>query len=274
MASKKPCDYSQEEVNLFLNSIGLGEKIPAFTANAIDGSMLVTLTEEDLTGDLGLTSLQVEKFTRSLQFVESLAFGGGTANDERVARLERENQNLKNEVLNLEAIVKSLQSSQTTTPVAAPTVSNPYVQNTAISPSQYTSQPTPSTAASYGPSAYSTPATSTYTSASPATNPYSAYSPAPAQAAFGYTTYAPAPAPATYTQPPTTYAQPAPQRHGAPVIAGAAGGATKGAILGAIGGAIAGDAGQGAKMGAAMGGAAGGMQGLGQRRRQRLGRRY
>mmetsp|Transcript_28449 Transcript_28449/g.53483 ORF Transcript_28449/g.53483 Transcript_28449/m.53483 type:complete len:270 (-) Transcript_28449:1579-2388(-) len=256
MASKKPCDYSQEEVNLFLNSIGLGEKIPAFTANAIDGSMLVTLTEEDLTGDLGLTSLQVEKFTRSLQFVESLAFGGGTANDERVARLERENQNLKNEVLNLEAIVKSLQSSQTTTPVAAPTVSNPYVQNTAISPSQYTSQPTPSTAASYGPSAYSTPATSTYTSASPATNPYSAYSPAPAQAAtgyttyspapatdtqpaaFGYTTYAPAPAPATYTQPPTTYAQPAPQRHGAPVIAGAAGGATKGAILGAIGGAI------------------------------------
>lgn len=49
-------DYSIEEVGYWLQAIGLPSE--AFTENAVDGEMLCTLTKEDLTGDLGLSSLQ------------------------------------------------------------------------------------------------------------------------------------------------------------------------------------------------------------------------
>jgi hypothetical protein len=42
---EKSSAYSVDEVCTFLNAIGLGSKIGAFQENAIDGSMLVSLTE-------------------------------------------------------------------------------------------------------------------------------------------------------------------------------------------------------------------------------------
>ena len=43
MPSKAPKDYTQAEVDVWLNSIGLGSKVDAFKENGIDGNMLVTL---------------------------------------------------------------------------------------------------------------------------------------------------------------------------------------------------------------------------------------
>jgi len=278
MSTKKPSQYTQTEVNMWLNAIGLGSKIPAFQENAVDGSLLVTLTPEDLRGDLGLTPIEIEKFNQAMSFVNSIggaggAVGGGGYDGARVMALEQENARLKAEVLDLKEIVKVLQepsngrggntqSSYATTPAAAAVpVPAPaptgYQSASSYDPyAAYQTQPNPAPSQSYG-----------YTPA-PAPSQSYGYSqaPAPSQSYAAPPAYAPAPVP--------SQSQHKSQPAGAPVIAGAAGGATKGAILGAIGGAIAGDAGKGAAMGAAMGAAGGGMKGMAARRRQRLGRRY
>jgi ABC-type transport system substrate-binding protein len=109
MPSKYPSEYTQEEVNVWLNSIGLGSKVDEFKENAIDGSMLVTLSPDDLQGDLGLSNLQVRKFQQALDFAVSLAAGGsGGGDNERLAALEGEIQKLREENASLKMINKEL----------------------------------------------------------------------------------------------------------------------------------------------------------------------
>jgi hypothetical protein len=121
MPSKAPKDYTAAEVNVWLNSVGLGSKISAFQENAIDGPMLVTLTEDDLTSSMGFTSLQARKFQQSLEFAMSLAEGGGGgAYPEELASLRAENARLREEILNLKAINKELADQLTPRQAPAP----------------------------------------------------------------------------------------------------------------------------------------------------------
>ena len=122
MPSKAPKEYTQAEVNVWLNSIGLGSKIEAFQENAIDGPMLVTLTEEDLTGSMGFTSLQARKFKQSLEFATGLADGGGGggADAGELAALKEQNAKLAEEIANLKAINKELADQLAPEPAPAP----------------------------------------------------------------------------------------------------------------------------------------------------------
>ena len=52
-------DFDNQEVCIWLNAIGLGTKIGPFIQNAVDGDLLCSLGLDDLTGDLGLSGLQV-----------------------------------------------------------------------------------------------------------------------------------------------------------------------------------------------------------------------
>jgi cell division protein FtsB len=120
MPSKSPSQYTQEEVSVWLNSVGLGSKVDVFKENGIDGQMLVTLTEADAMGYLGLSALQARKFALSLDFAKSLADGsGGVGNPQLVEALQRENAQLREEVSNLKAINKELQD-QLMPPAPAP----------------------------------------------------------------------------------------------------------------------------------------------------------
>lgn len=109
MPSKHPSEYTQAEVNVWLNSVGLGNAIDIFQANGIDGRMLVTLTEADLTGDLGLSGLQARKFAQSLEFASDLAEAGG-GDSYQMQALAKENARLKEEIASLTMINKELQA--------------------------------------------------------------------------------------------------------------------------------------------------------------------
>ena len=52
-------DFDNQEVSIWLIAIGLGSHIKAFRDNAVDGDLLTSLSLDDLTGDLGLSGLQV-----------------------------------------------------------------------------------------------------------------------------------------------------------------------------------------------------------------------
>jgi hypothetical protein len=86
--------------------------------------MLVTLTPEDLTNDLGFSNLQVRKFQQCLDFANSLAIGsGGGADPDTVEALQREIRKLREENANLKAINKELYediSGSNRTPAPAP----------------------------------------------------------------------------------------------------------------------------------------------------------
>ena len=73
---KHPKDYTQKDVTDFLHSIGLGHKAQVFEDNAVDGSMLDTLTQYDLKNELGFSNLQARKFNMSYEKVISGCVGG------------------------------------------------------------------------------------------------------------------------------------------------------------------------------------------------------
>ncbi|KAG7348182.1 SAM domain sterile alpha motif-containing protein [Nitzschia inconspicua] len=215
MPSKSPKEYTQAEVNVWLNSIGLGGQIEAFKENAIDGAMLVTLTETDLTGDLGLSSLQARKFLQSLDFAKSLADDAGGGDPQLLAALQQEIAKLKEENANLLAINKELQAELM--PSKPPAPASPQYQQAYVpapAPPQY----------------------------------QQAYAPAPAPPQYQQA-YAPAPAPHQHHAPSR---QGAPVVAGAGK--GALKGATLGAIAGAISGDPRQGAKMGAAVGAAAGG--------------------
>ena len=100
--TKPISEWSVEEVGQWLVAIGLGAKVDVFASNAVSGDMLLELEEEDLKGDLTLTSLQIKKLQKSLEFSKSLEDGGADAgsgsNDEdaaKVRELEEELSKLK-----------------------------------------------------------------------------------------------------------------------------------------------------------------------------------
>ena len=234
MTIKSPNQFTQEEVSLFLVAIGLGGKVQAFQENSIDGTMLVTLTDQDLTSLLGLTVLQARKFQNSLQFSTHLA--NGSITDQRTKELEVQNQALQREVDDLKAMVKALQEPLSTS--KAKSTSKPPPSKTTNTSSQ---QPYVSNQNANPNTTYTTTTTTTQSAYPPSTAP---------------TTYDP-------------YAPPPPSSNtGKKVVRGAAGGAAKGALLGVIGGAITGHAGKGAAVGAAVGGTGGAMRGFGQRNKQ------
>lgn len=59
-------DWSLEEVSRYLNFLGLGHIEEKFKENAVDGAMLVELSEEDLCKELGLLKLQAKKLLSRL----------------------------------------------------------------------------------------------------------------------------------------------------------------------------------------------------------------
>ena len=61
-------EWSVEEVGQWLVAIGLGAKVDVFATNAVSGDMLLELEEDDLKGDLTLTSLQIKKLNKGLEF--------------------------------------------------------------------------------------------------------------------------------------------------------------------------------------------------------------
>lgn len=94
MAPKPIEQWDVDEVSIWLNSIGLGEKVDPFRENSVDGDLLLTLTDEDLKGDLGLTNLQAKKVKRSIEFTKSLesqeaSSGSGGGDDELAAKVEQ-----------------------------------------------------------------------------------------------------------------------------------------------------------------------------------------
>eukprot|EP00435_Cladocopium_sp_Y103_P040787 s1432_g11.t1 len=59
-------DWSMEEVSQYLQFLGLGHIEEKFKENAVDGAMLVELSEEDLCKELGLLKLQAKKLVSRL----------------------------------------------------------------------------------------------------------------------------------------------------------------------------------------------------------------
>ena len=58
--------WSVDDVVGYLRSLGLGHLEPGFTSNAVDGPMLVDLSEADLVCELGLSSLKARKIRSRL----------------------------------------------------------------------------------------------------------------------------------------------------------------------------------------------------------------
>ena len=144
MPSKHPSEYNQQEVNIFLNSIGLGKHIESFESNGVDGAMIVTLTKEDLTNDLEMSNLQARKFQMSLDFATQLAEGGGgsgsgddggadynneTINslEDKIRSLEAENSILKEDVNDLNAVIEDLKGPSIPEPIPPPATAPEYV---------------------------------------------------------------------------------------------------------------------------------------------------
>jgi hypothetical protein len=96
---KDPEEYTIDEVCIWLNCIGLGTKVDPFRENAVDGNMLVTLTTEDLTGDLGLSNLQAKKVVASIESTKEITASGGGGDsgawEATVDSLTKENADLK-----------------------------------------------------------------------------------------------------------------------------------------------------------------------------------
>lgn len=94
-ASKQLKSYSTEEVALWLTIIGLGDKALAFRENSVDGEMLLTLKQDDLVNDLGLTNLQAKKVIHSIETTKSLE--QGSTSDDKIKELQAQIASLKKE---------------------------------------------------------------------------------------------------------------------------------------------------------------------------------
>ena len=108
-------EFDLDEVCTLLTAIGLGDKSEPFREHYVDGSLLCTLTVEDLTSDLGLTGLQAKKLLRSIDAENNTtdtAPGSINATREKVAALEAENAALQRAVISARADVRAAQESQ------------------------------------------------------------------------------------------------------------------------------------------------------------------
>jgi hypothetical protein len=128
MHPKQVEHYDVNEVAIWLNCIGLSSKVDAFIENGVDGEMLVALTADELTQDLGLSGLQAKKIGQQLEFTKELTDacnsagegdGGGGADKAYVKELEAEVERLNNYNAQLLAALEEKQKPKAA-PVAAP----------------------------------------------------------------------------------------------------------------------------------------------------------
>ena len=106
---KHPKDYSVDEVCIFFVSLELSQLVSKIRENAVDGGLLLSLGEADFKNDLGLTGLQTKRVMRGIDFAKELADGkpaDATEYEETIAKLEKENKELKDEVVDLRAALQ------------------------------------------------------------------------------------------------------------------------------------------------------------------------
>ena len=132
MAPEPLKQWSTDDVITWLCAIGLGDKADAFKENAVDGNLLSSLSKEDLTGDLGLSSLQAKKVLLEMDFINGLTSGGGGggADPEEIQRLQQELQEKDAKIADLEAMLQAMKptscsrpGSQVSTTATANTIS-------------------------------------------------------------------------------------------------------------------------------------------------------
>lgn len=111
--------YDVDEVAIWLGCIGLSPKVSQFRENGIDGKMLVTLTDDELQQDLGLTRLQAKKVFQQIDFTKELTAGNRAPPDEVMSKtreLEAAIEQLKHENARLKDELKHYQQSQPVQP--------------------------------------------------------------------------------------------------------------------------------------------------------------
>jgi hypothetical protein len=109
---KSPEEYSVDDVCVLFVSLELGHLTSKIRENVVDGPLLLSLTEADFVNDLGLSGLQTKRVLRGIDLAKQLSANGGgsgealaEAND-KIHRLEKENRELKEEVMNLRAALQ------------------------------------------------------------------------------------------------------------------------------------------------------------------------
>lgn len=122
MAPEPLQQWSSDDVVTWLCAIGLGSKADAFKDNAVDGSLLSSLTKEDLTSDLGLSGLQAKKVLLEMDFINGLTSGegGGGADPEEMNRLQEELQAKDATIAQLRAELDALTVKSVPAPAPAP----------------------------------------------------------------------------------------------------------------------------------------------------------
>jgi hypothetical protein len=117
MPGKHPKDYSIDEVCLWVFALGLGDKADTFREAAIDGDMLLRLSDEDFK-ELGLSSLQGKKVMRGIEISVSQAEQDDVGDDSgRIKELEDENAALRAQ---LEEYTKAAAPPPAPAPAPAP----------------------------------------------------------------------------------------------------------------------------------------------------------
>jgi hypothetical protein len=108
---KKPEDFSVDDVCVLFVSLELGHLAPKIRENVVDGPLLLSLTEADFVNDLGLSGLQTKRVLRGIELAKQLSANGGGGEElaearDKIHRLEKENRELKDEVMNLRAALQ------------------------------------------------------------------------------------------------------------------------------------------------------------------------
>jgi SAM domain (Sterile alpha motif) len=140
MANKNPKDYSIDEVCIWLNAIGFGEKAPAFRESTVDGSFLLTLGVDDLK-ELGLTPIQGKRLLHNLQMSTDFAEAGGM---DRINQLEAENAELRAKLKGATPPIVSPPPPVQAPPAPAPSPSPSAPRSSSPPPPQQHHSPPPS----------------------------------------------------------------------------------------------------------------------------------
>ncbi len=84
-----------------------------FKENVVHGNLFASLSKEDLTGDLGLSSLQAKKVLLEMEIAHELTSNtGGGADPEEIKRLEEELQAKNIEIADLKAMLQSMKPTE------------------------------------------------------------------------------------------------------------------------------------------------------------------
>jgi regulator of replication initiation timing len=145
---KNPSDFDSDDVAICLMALGLESKIPAFRENGVDGRMLLALTTDDLTNDLGLTNLQAKKLHTRLEWAKEVyAHHKGEGNEvaESNAAIAHQLADMSDEVASLKSALQAAQDDNVAlrkeldglkTPPSKPAHTQPVPQAQAAPPQQ------------------------------------------------------------------------------------------------------------------------------------------